>query len=127
MAHVHLCWELGGGMGHAGRLKLLAQGLLAAGHAVSLSLRDLALTHAMLADLPAPVLQAPVWGHRTVGLPENRGNLAEVILEYGYLEPNGLAGLVQGWRALYTLATTFAATHAAFCPTDGVRRAIMRL
>jgi hypothetical protein len=103
MAHVHLCWELGGGMGHAGRLKLLAQGLLAAGHEVSLSLRDLAVTQTVLADVPAPVLQAPVWGHRTVGLPENRGNLAEVILEYGYLEPGGLAGLVQGWRALFTL------------------------
>lgn len=103
MAHVHLCWELGGGLGHAGRLKLLAQGLLAAGHGVSLSLRDLGLTHALLADLPVPVLQAPVWGHRTVGLPENRGNLAEVILEYGYLEPDGLAGLVRGWRALLGL------------------------
>lgn len=103
MAHVHLCWELGGGLGHAGRLKRLAQGLLTAGHDVSLSLRDLGHTHAVLADLSVPKLQAPVWIHQTVGLPENRGNLAEVILEYGYLEPNGLAGLVQGWRALFKL------------------------
>lgn len=103
MAHVHLCWELGGGLGHAGRLKLLAQGLLAAGHEVSLGLRDLAHTHAVLAGLAVPKLQAPVWTHRTVGLPSNRGNLAEVILEYGYLQPDGLAGLVEGWRALFNL------------------------
>jgi len=103
MAHVHLCWELGGGLGHAGRLKLLAQGVIAAGHAVSLSVRDLAVAQTLLADLAVPVLQAPVWGHRAVGLPDNRGNLAEIILEYGYLEANGLAGLVRGWRALFTL------------------------
>lgn len=103
MAHVHLCWELGGGLGHGGRLKLLAQELLAAGHDVSMSLRDLAHTHAMLAEVPVLKLQAPVWGHRTVGLPENRGSLAEVILEFGYLEPNGLAGQVLGWRSLFEL------------------------
>lgn len=103
MAHIHLCWELGGGLGHAGRLKLLAQALLADGHEVSLSLRDVAHTQALLADLAVPTLQAPAWLHRTVGLPANRGNLAEVILEYGYLEPNGLAGLVQAWRALFEL------------------------
>ncbi|MBY0238082.1 MAG: hypothetical protein K2X55_02100 [Burkholderiaceae bacterium] len=129
MAHVHLCWELGGGMGHAGRLKLLAQGLLAAGHAVSLSLRDLTVTQSVLADLPAPLLQAPVWGHRTVGLPENRGNLAEIILEYGYLEPDGLAGLVQGWRALMTLTRAdivigdYAPTAMLAARTLGVRSA----
>ncbi|GAB2842168.1 glycosyltransferase [Pseudoduganella ginsengisoli] len=103
MARVHLCWELGGGLGHAGRLKLLAQELLAAGHEVSMSLRDLAHTHAMLGELPVPKLQAPVWLHRTVGLPENRGSLAEVVLDYGYLEPNGLAGQVMGWRAVFEL------------------------
>ncbi len=102
MARVHLCWELGGGLGHAGRLKLLAQQCLAAGHEVTLSLRDLAQTHGLLAGV-APALQAPVWGHRAVGLPENRGSLAEIILEYGYLEPDGLAGQVQGWRTLFEL------------------------
>lgn len=40
MAHIHFAWELGGGLGHAGRLKPLALEALRRGHRVSLSLRD---------------------------------------------------------------------------------------
>ena len=102
MAHIHLCWELGGGLGHAGRLKMLAQALLARGHRVTLSLRDLMHTHALLADLDVPKLQAPVWLHETVGLPQS-ANLAEILFRCGYLEPSALCGMVAGWRDMFTL------------------------
>lgn len=101
MAHFHLAWELGGGLGHAGRLKIIAGALLARGHQVSLSVRDLAQTHGVLAVLNIPVWQAPVWLHRTEGLPANHGSLAEILLSCGYLEANALAGLVAGWRAMF--------------------------
>ena len=101
MAHLHLTWELGGGLGHAGRLKPLAQALRARGHQVSLSLRDLVHTHELLADLDLPCFQAPVWLHRAMGLPSQQASLAEILLTCGYLEPQALAGLVQGWRALF--------------------------
>lgn len=103
MAHMHLCWELGGGLGHAGRLKMLAQALLARGHRVSLSLRDLMHSHALLADLDVPKLQAPVWLHQAVGLPSPPGSLAEILLHCGYLEPAALRGMVAGWRAMFEL------------------------
>jgi UDP:flavonoid glycosyltransferase YjiC (YdhE family) len=102
MAHIHLCWELGGGLGHAGRLKILAQTLLARGHRVTMSLRDLMHTHALLADLDVPKLQAPVWLHDTVGLPPS-ASLAEILFRCGYLEPSALRGVVAGWRAMFTL------------------------
>jgi UDP:flavonoid glycosyltransferase YjiC (YdhE family) len=102
MAHIHLCWELGGGLGHAGRLKMLAQALLARGHRVTMSLRDLMHTHALLADLDVPKLQAPVWLHDAVGLP-SPGNLAEILFRCGYLEPAALHGVVGGWRAMFAL------------------------
>lgn len=101
MAHIHLAWELGGGLGHAGRLKMLARVLLARGHRVSLSLRDLGYTQRVLADLPVPRFQAPLWLHSTEGLPPNQASLAEILLPAGYLEVPGLAGLVAGWRALF--------------------------
>lgn len=101
MAHFHLCWELGGGLGHAGRLKIIADALLARGHDVSISVRDLAQTHGVLAGLNVSVLQAPVWLHRTEGLPANHGSLAEILLTCGYLESNALTGLVAGWRAMF--------------------------
>jgi UDP:flavonoid glycosyltransferase YjiC (YdhE family) len=101
MAHIHLAWEVGGGLGHAGRLKTLARVLLARGHRVSLSLRDLGQAHRVLADLPVPRFQAPVWLHRTEGMPPNQASLAEILLAAGYLEVPALAGLTAGWRHLF--------------------------
>ena len=101
MAHIHLSWELGGGLGHAGRLKTLAQALLARGHRVSLSLRDLVHTRSVLADLACPKFQAPVWLHQAVGLPPTQASLAEILLACGYLEAGALTGLVDGWRTLF--------------------------
>jgi UDP:flavonoid glycosyltransferase YjiC (YdhE family) len=103
MAHFHLCWELGGGLGHAGRLKMLAQALLARGHRVSLSVRDVMHAHALLAGLEVPTLQAPVWLHQAVGVPSPPCSLAEILLHCGYLEPAALRGMVAGWRAMFEL------------------------
>ncbi|HEX5345032.1 MAG TPA: nucleotide disphospho-sugar-binding domain-containing protein [Duganella sp.] len=102
MSHIHLCWELGGGLGHAGRLKMLAQALLARGHRVTMSLRDLMHTHAVLADLGVSRLQAPVWLHRAEGLPPS-ASLAEIAFHCGYLQASALRGMVAGWRDLYAL------------------------
>ncbi|KQV82366.1 hypothetical protein ASD15_10020 [Massilia sp. Root351] len=125
MARFHLCWELGGGLGHAGRLKVLAAALLARGHEVSVSLRDLAQAHGLFSgrfsdplraapgvmgargpQMPAlrtPPLQAPVWLHRTEGMPPNHASHAEILLTAGYLQAEPLAGLVAGWRSIFSL------------------------
>jgi UDP:flavonoid glycosyltransferase YjiC (YdhE family) len=103
MAHIHLTWELGGGLGHVGRLKPLALALQARGHRVSLSLRDLVQTHQLLVDLDAPKLQAPLWLHKAMGLPPTIVSLAEVLLAGGYLEADGIRGLVSGWRDMFTM------------------------
>ena len=104
MANFLLGWELGGGLGHAGRLKPLAAGLQARGHGVTMWLRDLVQTERLLADLPVPRLQAPVWLHRTVGVPEPQVSLAEILLGFGYLQPHTLQPLVQGWLAALRLS-----------------------
>ncbi|MCC2972385.1 hypothetical protein LK539_10635 [Massilia sp. IC2-476] len=101
MAHFYLCWELGGGLGHAGRLKSIALPLRARGHTVSLVLRDLVLTRRQLAGLDMPMFQAPVWLHRTAGLPPDQASLAEILLACGYLDADALAGLCEGWRGLF--------------------------
>jgi UDP:flavonoid glycosyltransferase YjiC (YdhE family) len=102
MAHLHLALELGGGLGRAGRLGVLARALLAHGHHVSLSLRDLGATQHLLADLSAPRFQSPVWQGRMGGMPPNEASLGEILLPQGYFEVAGLCGLVQGWRATLT-------------------------
>ncbi len=100
MAHIHFAWELGGGLGHAGRLKPLAQEAMRRGHRVSLSLRDLVHTESLLRDLEAPRLQAPVWLHKVHGVPDPQVSLAEILLTCGYLDADALQGLFVGWRAL---------------------------
>lgn len=97
MARLLIGWELGGGLGHAGRLKPLAAGLAARGHGVTMWLADLVQTRRLLADLPVPQLQAPVWTHRTVGVPSPQVSLAEILLGCGYLQADHLQALVQGW------------------------------
>lgn len=100
MAHFYLCWELGAGLGHAARLKSLALPLRARGHRVSLVLRDLVQPRRLLADSALALLQAPVWLHRTAGLPAVQTSLAEILLAVGYLDADALAGLCEGWRGL---------------------------
>ncbi|MDC6171219.1 glycosyltransferase [Paucibacter sp. XJ19-41] len=103
MAKVLLCWEMGGGLGHAGRLKPLAQALTARGHDCAMVLRDLVQTDSLLADLPLPRLQAPVWLHKVSGLPDPMASLAEVLLANGYVQPAALAAQVKGWLAAFKL------------------------
>lgn len=103
MAHVVFCWELGAALGHAGRLKALAQPLRARGHAVSFVLRDLVHTRRLLADVDVPVYQAPLWLHRMEGLPPGEASLADILLACGWLDPDALSGLVDGWRHLLRL------------------------
>lgn len=129
MAHIHLCWELGGGLGHAGRLKMLAQALLGRGHRVSLSLRDLMHTHALLADLDVPKLQAPVWLHQAVGLPPTQASLAETLFTCGYLEAATLRGVLTGWRSMFAqlqpdlLVADYAPTAILAARSMGLRSA----
>lgn len=97
MANYFLGWELGGGLGHAGRIKPLAAGLAEAGHGVTVWLRDLTHTDALLRDLPVPRLQAPVWLHQTHGIPSPPVSLPEILLNAGYLRAADLGALVRGW------------------------------
>jgi hypothetical protein len=104
MAHIHFAWELGGALGHAGRLKPLAEEALRRGHQVSMSLRDLVHTDVLLAPLGeqgVPRLQAPVWLHKMQGLPMPQISIAEVMLSCGYVSPATLRGLFMGWRHLF--------------------------
>lgn len=131
MAHIHLCWELGGGLGHAVRLKGLALELQRRGHRVSLSLRELVHTHTVLRDLDLPKLQAPVWMHKTEGLPAEQASMAEILLSCGYLVPDALDGLVTGWRSIFStlqpdyVVGDYAPSAAIAARTLGLRMAML--
>lgn len=100
MANVLLGWEMGAGLGHAGRLKPLAVELERRGHRPSMALRDLVHPRKLLADLSCPRLQTPAWIHRMVGAPQVPASLAEILMGYVYMDANSLEALVLGWRDL---------------------------
>lgn len=116
MAHFVLAWELGGGLGHVGRLLPLARALAGRGHRVTLLLRDLVQTAALLTDAPGRCLQAPFWSHQTVGLPAQQASMAEILLGCGYLDGRHLAGLARGWTDAFA-ALGADAVVADYAPT----------
>jgi UDP:flavonoid glycosyltransferase YjiC (YdhE family) len=100
MARFLLAWEFGGGLGHAGRFKPLAQELIKRGHQVDLMLREIVHTRALLGDLGVRILQAPFWMHETVGMPTPQISLSEILMGSGYLKASSLSAMVAGWQAV---------------------------
>ena len=129
MAHIHFAWELGGGLGHAGRLLPLAQEALRRGHRVSLSLRDVTQTQALLGGLQAPIFQAPIWLHQVRGIPEPAISLAEILQGCGYLNADTLRGLFRAWTSLLgtlkpdVVVGDYAPTALLACRTLGIPHA----
>ena len=102
MAHVHFALELGSGLGHMARAAPLAAELGRRGHDVSISTRDLVASRSAWLPIAVDCVQAPVFLHRTVGLPKPAASLAEIALGFGYWDGDILDALVEGWRALLT-------------------------
>ena len=100
MAHVHFAWELGNGLGHMARMAPLAAELERRGHDVSISARDLVAPRSSWLPLAVDCVQAPVFLHRTVGVPNPTASLAEIALGFGYWDGDILDALYEGWRAL---------------------------
>lgn len=116
MARFLMAWELGSGLGHAGRLAPLAEALIARGHQVDVAMKDVVHTRPMFQGIDVRIFQAPMWLHRTVGLPQPQVSLAEIVLAAGYLTAESLGALVSSWRALMS-ATQADAVIADYAPT----------
>lgn len=101
MAKILLTWELGGYLGHIRRLKLIADEFTKRGHTVSFALRDLSRTEGIFGDDRYQVFQAPIWLPKAVGAPSPTYSFAEILIRFGYLDAEGLMGLVRGWQALF--------------------------
>lgn len=95
MRHVLIVWELGGNLGHLGRLHLTAQALLAQGNKVSFAVRNYAAAAPWLAARGWHCVQAPLpasdWGTR---VPMGH---AQWYLCDGFDEPNAVQRLLRQW------------------------------
>jgi UDP:flavonoid glycosyltransferase YjiC (YdhE family) len=102
MAHILYAWELGSGLGHIDRMLVAVRQLRARGHTVQPVLRDLSRAHQRLGAEGFASLQAPVWLPQ-LAHPPALGNYTAVLAAAGWLDAQGLAGLLTGWRRLFDL------------------------
>jgi hypothetical protein len=114
VSRILFAWELGGGFGHLGPFRPIAEALLARGHELTLVVRDVERAHAVFGSLAVTVVQAPLCTKTYNGLAEPPLNYAEILMRYGYLDPPLLSGLLRSWRGLLdmTQADLLIADHA---------------
>lgn len=102
MARVLLGWELGAGTGHAARLRRIAAGLAADGHAVAAALQRVDLGAAFPPG--SSIWQAPVWPRllNGVGAPPAAApaTMGDILFRLGLDDGERFAALVAGWDAL---------------------------
>lgn len=97
-----MCWELGGAYGHLGNLLPVARELQRRGHRISFVIRELTEAQRLLGDSGFPWYQAPLWTGRVAGLPEPLSH-AELLMHFGFLNPQALLGVCKAWRHLFEL------------------------
>jgi UDP:flavonoid glycosyltransferase YjiC (YdhE family) len=94
-----LAWELGDNLGHITSLRQYALRLKALGWRCIFVLKDTFRAHDLLDEYAFEWLQAPVWMKPIQGLPPPL-SYAEVLMQVGFLNKNGLAGVLAAWRNL---------------------------
>lgn len=103
MARVLLAWELGAGTEHLAHLVPLALRIRARGHEPVFALSDVTRAQATLGAHGFPYLQAPMWHCRLPRPTVVPCSYSEILHHYGYLDAEGLLGLVKAWREIYAL------------------------
>ena len=100
MAHIALAWELGGGFGHLHRLRVLAEGLVEAGHRVTLISRYLEQAAKLFSGLPVECVQAPFLPYTIPNACHQTPAYAHILHNAGYGHPPSLDKLLRQWYRL---------------------------
>lgn len=102
MARILFAWELGSDYGHLARLLPVAMTLRARGHEPVFAVRDLMGAEALLTPHGFAAHQAPLWLGRLTNLPPPL-HYAELLMRFGYLHAQALAGICRAWRHMAAL------------------------
>ncbi|PQO40121.1 hypothetical protein C5Y96_01945 [Blastopirellula marina] len=103
MAHIVFGWELGGGYGHLGPFRPVAERLMASGHRITLIVKDLARAGAAFGDLDIQLYQAPVKISKAIPHNPAPATFGHLLQNMGFGDPQELKAMVQAWRNLYQL------------------------
>lgn len=130
MARIAFAWELGGGLGHIGKIAPIARRFTALGHEVTAVLRDAAKARTTLERLGVGVLDAPALR----GLRPIVGHVdsyADMLLHQGWGDPAALAAMLADWRDVLVrvrpdvVAAEFAPTAMLAARSLGIAVAMM--
>jgi UDP:flavonoid glycosyltransferase YjiC (YdhE family) len=100
---VLFAWEMGGGLGHIGPMKVLAESLTKWGHQPVFVVKDVISARPLLEGL-GPILQAPVLGrNRTAELAFGAGSFGDILAIRGFADRKSLGASVDSWSDLFDL------------------------
>ena len=102
MARYAFIWELGGAYGHLGRMIPVARELEQRGHEVVFIIRELVEAERLLGPHGFKWFQAPLWIGRVMNLPDPLSH-AELLMQFGFLDPPALLSICRAWRNLLGL------------------------
>ncbi len=102
MSRILFAAELGGGLGHLGRLLPVAQSLEAAGYEPLFAVPSLSAGKRFLPCKSEQLLQAPVWRTHPQGKPFQAATYADILARHGYAQEEELAARTQAWSDLIT-------------------------
>jgi UDP:flavonoid glycosyltransferase YjiC (YdhE family) len=103
MSRILFCWELGQNLGHILGFLPVALELRKRGHEVVFVLRDLSRVEQTLGQYDFTCLPCPLWIPKAPNLPPQL-SYCEMLFRFGFLDPDGLTGLVKAWRSLFELS-----------------------
>lgn len=96
-------WEMGANFGHITKIAKVAEELVGKAE-ISVAVREPAAFRKMLPDLPAQLLPAPYGRSRSLHAGEKSpANFSAMLATEGWDDSDGLAGLIESWRALFDL------------------------
>lgn len=102
MKRIIFAWELGAGYGHIFHLLPVAVKMAAKGFKPYFILKDLSRTEKTIGPHGFPVLQAPVWLAKAVGMPPPV-TFPDILFRAGYFNVEGLTAMLKAWIHLFDL------------------------
>ena len=101
MAHIVMCWELGGDLGHVARMRPLAEALRTRGHRVSFIVRETLAAGRLLDPAHYAWLQAPLQPDAVSPAYAPTLNFTQIMHNVGFHDYRAIVGRVRAWRNLF--------------------------
>jgi len=102
MKHILFTWELGAGYGHIAHLLPIAEEMQKRGFSPIFAIKDLARAENALGKYNFPILQAPAWMAKPVGMPP-AVTFSDILFRSGYFSVDGLTSLLKAWHYIFSL------------------------